>query len=53
MRLELYEAECQRIAQECGAMLNEAKTLFATPGRVLTPLEQGKVCITPAGDQRM
>lgn len=43
MRLELYEAECLRIAQECGAMLNEAKALFATPGRVLTPLEQGGV----------
>ena len=43
MRLELYEAECQRIAQECGAMLNEAKALFATPGRVLSPLEQGGV----------
>lgn len=43
MRLELYEAECQRIAKEYGAMLNDAKALFATPGRALTPLEQGGV----------
>lgn len=43
MRLELYEAECQRIALECAAMLGEAKRLLATPDRALTPLEQGGV----------
>lgn len=43
MRLELYEAECQRIAQECEAMLSEAAARLATPGHTLTPLEQGGV----------
>ncbi len=40
MRLELYEADCQRIAADCEAMLNEASRLLAHPDRGLTPLEQ-------------
>lgn len=43
MQLELYQAECERIAQDCAAMLEQAKALYATPGRTLTPLEQGGV----------
>ena len=43
MQLELYQAECERIAQDCAAMLGQAKALFATPGRSLTLLEQGGV----------
>ncbi|KJS75174.1 MAG: DUF86 domain-containing protein [Serpentinimonas sp.] len=43
MRLELYQAECARIAQDCASMLDQAKVLFSTSGRSLTPLEQGGV----------
>ena len=40
MRLELYEAECQRIAADCAAMLNEAGRLLAPSGPGLNVLEQ-------------
>ncbi len=40
MRLELYEAECQRIAADCEAMLNQACRLLAQPGPGLNSLEQ-------------
>jgi len=40
MRLELYEAECQRIAADCQAMLDEARGLLAESGRDMSALEQ-------------
>lgn len=40
MRLELYEAECLRIAADCEAMLTEADRLLTQPGPGLTALEQ-------------
>jgi uncharacterized protein YutE (UPF0331/DUF86 family) len=40
MRLELYEAECRRIADDCQAMLDDASRLLAEPNRAMSALEQ-------------
>jgi len=42
MRLDLYQAETARIANEQGALLAQAKAILKQ-GRELTPLEQGGV----------
>lgn len=40
MRLDLYEAECRRIAADSEAILNDACRLLAQPGAGPTALEQ-------------
>ena len=43
MQFELYQAECERTALDCSAMLNEAKQVLNGGTRPLSALEQAGV----------